>query len=396
MRSPPGVIEARIIGSAAPPHNAAAGRPGHPARLPANMAHHLPAARTRHAPVQLPDHHPAGSPRRRRGGQPPADAARRPDPQARRRPLHLAAAGPARAAQGRAHRARGDGPRRRAGGADAGGAAGRAVAGIRALGAVRPGAAAPQGPPRARLLLRPDARGGHHRPGAARDQELPAAAGQFLPDPDQVPRRDPAALRRDARARVPDEGRLLLPRRRGLAASRPTRRCTTPTRASSRAAASSSAPVQADTGSIGGSASHEFQVLADSGEDAIAFSDGDDYAANVETGARRWRRPARAPRRDRRRCARSTRPARTPSTSWSAVPRRSSATQMPEDPAGRRRPTAAWWRWCCAATTSSTRSRPRSCPASPRRCAWPARRAGPRGHRLRARLPRPGGPAAAR
>ena len=40
--------------------------------------------------------------------------------------------------------------------------------------------------------------------------------------------------------------------------------------------------VRADTGSIGGSASQEFHVLADSGEDAIAFSDGDGYAANVE------------------------------------------------------------------------------------------------------------------
>jgi len=41
-------------------------------------------------------------------------------------------------------------------------------------------------------------------------------------------------------------------------------------------------PVIADTGSIGGSGSHEFHVLADSGEDAIAFSDTSDYAANVE------------------------------------------------------------------------------------------------------------------
>ncbi|MEO7068594.1 MAG: proline--tRNA ligase [Rhodanobacter sp.] len=40
--------------------------------------------------------------------------------------------------------------------------------------------------------------------------------------------------------------------------------------------------VQADTGAIGGNASHEFQVLADAGEDAIAFSDGSDYAANIE------------------------------------------------------------------------------------------------------------------
>ena len=41
-------------------------------------------------------------------------------------------------------------------------------------------------------------------------------------------------------------------------------------------------PVAADTGSIGGSGSHEFHVLADSGEDAIAFSTDSDYAANVE------------------------------------------------------------------------------------------------------------------
>ena len=40
--------------------------------------------------------------------------------------------------------------------------------------------------------------------------------------------------------------------------------------------------VAADTGAIGGSASHEFHVLADSGEDAIAFSSGSDYAANLE------------------------------------------------------------------------------------------------------------------
>ncbi len=40
--------------------------------------------------------------------------------------------------------------------------------------------------------------------------------------------------------------------------------------------------VIADSGSIGGAVSHEFHVLADSGEDAIAFSDASDYAANVE------------------------------------------------------------------------------------------------------------------
>lgn len=41
-------------------------------------------------------------------------------------------------------------------------------------------------------------------------------------------------------------------------------------------------PVQADSGSIGGTGSHEFHVLADSGEDAIAVSDKSNYAANIE------------------------------------------------------------------------------------------------------------------
>jgi prolyl-tRNA synthetase len=47
--------------------------------------------------------------------------------------------------------------------------------------------------------------------------------------------------------------------------------------------------VQADSGAIGGSTSEEFQVLADSGEDAIAVSDGDNFAANLELA------PAAAP-----------------------------------------------------------------------------------------------------
>lgn len=41
-------------------------------------------------------------------------------------------------------------------------------------------------------------------------------------------------------------------------------------------------PVAADSGAIGGAVSHEFQVLADTGEDAIAFSNESDYAANIE------------------------------------------------------------------------------------------------------------------
>lgn len=43
--------------------------------------------------------------------------------------------------------------------------------------------------------------------------------------------------------------------------------------------------VEADSGAIGGSKSQEFHVLADSGEDAIAYSDKDAYASNIETAA---------------------------------------------------------------------------------------------------------------
>ena len=53
--------------------------------------------------------------------------------------------------------------------------------------------------------------------------------------------------------------------------------------------------VEADTGNIGGSLSHEFQVLADSGEDAIVSCSGCDYAANVEMVPLAYGEPARAP-----------------------------------------------------------------------------------------------------
>ena len=53
--------------------------------------------------------------------------------------------------------------------------------------------------------------------------------------------------------------------------------------------------VAADTGSIGGTGSHEFQVLADSGEDIVVYSDDSDYAANLELASAlpsRAQRPA--------------------------------------------------------------------------------------------------------
>jgi len=51
-------------------------------------------------------------------------------------------------------------------------------------------------------------------------------------------------------------------------------------------------PVEADTGAIGGSLSHEFQVLAESGEDAIVSCDGCEYAANVEKAEVKGQPPA--------------------------------------------------------------------------------------------------------
>jgi prolyl-tRNA synthetase len=56
--------------------------------------------------------------------------------------------------------------------------------------------------------------------------------------------------------------------------------------------------VRADSGAIGGDVSQEFHVLADSGEDAIVFSDGDDYAANLEAAAALPPAAARPPARE--------------------------------------------------------------------------------------------------
>lgn len=73
-------------------------------------------------------------------------------------------------------------------------------------------------------------------------------------------------------------------------------------------------PVLADTGAIGGSVSHEFHVLASSGEDAIAFSDTSDYAANIEMAE------AKAPA--------GERPAATQSLTEIATPNAGSVTEV--------------------------------------------------------------------
>ena len=93
-----------------------------------------------------------------------------------------------------------------------------------------------------------------------------------------------------------DEGRLLLPPDGGIACRKATTPCTTPIPRIFTRLGLKFRAVKADTGAIGGSGSQEFHVLADSGEDAIAFSDGDEYAANLETGRALPPAQPRAPR----------------------------------------------------------------------------------------------------
>ncbi len=159
--------------------------------------------------------HPEGSSFRCRGRQPPPDAARRHDQAPGLGHLQLHADGPACDPQGRSHHPRGDEPRRRGGTADAGGAAGRAVAGVGPLPGLWAGVAAREGPARARLHHPAHQRRGHHRHRAAGTAQLQAVAAQFLSHPDQVPRRAPAAFRHHARTRVHDEGCLFLRPRQG-------------------------------------------------------------------------------------------------------------------------------------------------------------------------------------
>src|SRR5208282_6362812 len=125
------------------------------------------------------------------------------------RALYLAAARPAYAAQGRANRPRGNEPRRCVRIMHADGPTCRALAGIGPMERIWSRIAAFQGPPRSRLRLRTYARRGHHRHRTARTAQLQTAAREFLPDSDQIQGRNPAALRRHARTRVPHEGRIL-------------------------------------------------------------------------------------------------------------------------------------------------------------------------------------------
>lgn len=132
------------------------------------------------------------------------------------RGVDVAAARQAGPRQRLAHRPRGDGRHRRPGGAPPGPAAQGAVRGQRPLVGVRRPALPAQGPQGRGLPARPDARGDLHPAREGPVHLVQGPAGHAVPDPDQVPRRGAAPVRRAARARVPDEGLVLVRRvRRG-------------------------------------------------------------------------------------------------------------------------------------------------------------------------------------
>ena len=165
-------------------------------------------------------------PGRGRDAVAPAAAAGRLRPPARVGDLLAAAARLAGQQAGRAGHPRGAGPDRRPGDGDAGRPSGRGLEGERPLLQDRPGAGPVQGPRRARHGPRDDPRGGRRDPAPRHRPELPPAADDGLPLPDEVPRRAALARRPDPRPRVRHEGRLQLRPRRG----RPRRELPRPVR----------------------------------------------------------------------------------------------------------------------------------------------------------------------
>ncbi len=131
--------------------------------------------------------------------------------------------------------------------------------------------------------------GGHHVTGGGGVLELPRPAREPVPDQLEVPRRAAPSVRPAPGARVPDEGRVLVPRRRARISASRTRRCTTRTSACSPVARSRSAPVEAQAGEIGGDVNHEFMAVASIGEDDFVWCTSCDYAANVEAARRHSR-----------------------------------------------------------------------------------------------------------
>jgi hypothetical protein len=121
------------------------------------------------------DSDPPRSPGRRGNPLAQTAAARRPHPQARRRRLHLSAARPARLAQGRADRPRGNGPRRGHRSAHARAPAAGNLAAKRPLRNRQRRAVQGQGQRQSRMGSQPDRRGGHHHAGRG-TKSIPTAS----------------------------------------------------------------------------------------------------------------------------------------------------------------------------------------------------------------------------
>ena len=124
---------------------------------------------------------------------------------------------------------------------------------------------------------------------SARDQ-LQGPAPDALPHPVEVPRRDAPPLRRHARARVPDEGRLQLRHRQEAALHAYNRHMVSYLRTYERMGLTA-IPMRAASGPIGGDNTHEFLVLASTGESEVFYD-----SAVTEPEARRPRRGLRRPR----------------------------------------------------------------------------------------------------
>ena len=189
---------------------------------------------------------------------------------------------------------------------------------------------------------------------AERVHSYRAAAAQPVPDPDQVPRRDPPALRAHARARVPHEGRVLVRRgRAGLDVSY-ARMDEAYRRIFARCGLRYEA-VEADAGAIGGSGSQEFMRGADRARTRCVLCPSG-YAANVEkaderpvdapAGGAARSRCAASPRRT---CVPSKRFTRSSPTCPPAAWSRPCSTPPPAERPGKTSPCS------CAAISRSTR-----------------------------------------
>ncbi len=146
----------------------------------------------------------------------------------------------------------------------------------------RAGAGALQGPRRARHGPGDDPRGGRRDPPPRPRPELPPAADDRLPLPDEVPRRAALPWRPDPGPRVRDEGLVLLrPRRRRPRRELPRSIASRTTRIFERLGLDAIV-VGADVGIMGGTGAHEFMVLNEFGEDTLVLCDSCGYADNQQ------------------------------------------------------------------------------------------------------------------